>query len=258
MPIKTDRSDFKIQKEHLEKKKRTFRIHRKRGTRIIYMGASAVAISKEKRKSAIKDKELNKEVINLIANVAKNINKFIVESGFDIEEVEERHGSTWTNRELYEALEDRTKFYYIDISHCFWRISFLKGYISEYMYNSILQKPHLKTYRNMALACIKAPEEVDYYDEGVHILTISEDKSLHARVYDNIRFTSYNLMGDITSAVGAAHVVGYRTDGIMVLPDFRDDVIHEILSKDFNCNVFEVEKVDDYYYRYEDGTKKHL
>lgn len=258
MAIKSDRKDFKVKKELLEQKRKTFRIHKKRGTQMIYMGATTVAISKEKKKSSIKDKNLNKEVVNLIANVSKNVNKFITESGCDVEKVPENHGSTWTNNEMYECLEEGTKFYYIDIRHCFWRIAYLKGYISKYMYESILDKPHLKTYRNMALACVVAPVEVDYYVNGKCILSIQEDKSLHRVVYDNIRFTAYNLMGEITSAIGAEHVVGYRTDGIMVLPDFRDEVIHLILEQDFDCNVFEVEKIDDYYYRYEDGTEKHI
>lgn len=258
MAIKSSQSDFKTKKEHLEQKRKTFRIQKKRGTQMIYMGSTTVAISKEKKKNSIKDKTLNKEVVNLIANVAKNVNKFIVDSGYIIEPVIEKHGSTWTNNELYESLEDGTKFYYIDISHCFWRIAYLNKYISESMYKSVLDKPHLKTYRNMALACIFAPIEVDYYVNGKCTLSITEDKTLHRIIYDNIRFTAYNLMGEITSNIGAENIVGYRTDGIMVLPEFRDEVIHLILEKHFDCNVHLIEKISDYFYRYEDGTEKHI
>ena len=126
------------------------------------------------------------------------------------------------------------------------------------MYESILEKPHLKTYRNMALACIVAPASRDYYINGEKVLEIEEDKNLHRLIYDNIRFTCYNLMGDIASVVGEEYVIGYRTDGIMVLPEKREEVISLIQEQDFMCTEKKIIKVDDYFYKYEDGTEKHI
>lgn len=251
-------ADFEIQVAQFTKRKKTFCVHKKRGTKVMYFGEDAVAISKQKKKKSITDKALNREVVNLIANVAKNINAFIVSSNFSFDIEEERHSSTWTNRELYKTLQEGKEFYYIDIAHCFWRIAFLKGYISQSMYKSILKKPHLKTYRNMALACVIAPSSRDYYIRGVKTMSIEEDKTLQRLIYDNIRFTCYNLMGDIVSAIGEQYVIGYRTDGILVLPEKKDAVIQMIIEQDFKCTEKKMTKVDDSFYQHSNGTKKHL
>jgi hypothetical protein len=256
MPTKSEKSDFDAQKETFIKRQKTFHIHKKRGTETMHMSDNMVAMYKSSKRK--KDKSLNKEIINLIANVAKNVNSFIRKSNCQFEIEEERHSSTWTNRDLYDELDEGEIFYYIDVKHCFWRIAFLKGYISKRMYESILDKPHLKTYRNMALACIIAPASREYYVRGRHVITIEEDKTLHRLIYDNIRFTAYNLMGDIAAVIGDAYVIGYRTDGILVLPDMKDEVVSLIEEQDYMCEVKKIIKIDDEFYRYEDGTRKHL
>jgi len=65
-------------------------------------------------------------------------------------------------------------------------------------------------------------------------------------------------MGDIASVVGEEYVIGYRTDGIMVLPEKREEVISLIQEQDFMCTEKKIIKVDDYFYKYEDGTEKHI
>lgn len=258
MAVSILKNDFNSQKEWLINKRKNFSIHHKRGTKMVYVKDSAVAIQKTRNSKAVKDDKLNKEIINLIANVSKNINNFCVKSNFEIESEEERHSSTWSNRDLYESLDVGTEFYYIDIAHCFWRIAYLKGYITPTMYESILGKPHLKTYRNMALACIVAPSSRDYYVHGEKILSVTEDRTLQRIIYDNIRFSCYNLMGDITTAIGQELVIGYRTDGIMVLPEAKNEVIQLIMEQDFHCTEKKIIKSDNYFYKYLDGTQKHF
>ncbi len=258
MATSVSSSDFAAQKEQFITRKKTFCIRKKRGTKMMYLGKDAVSVHKDKKKKSIKDKALNKEIVNLIANVAKNINKFLVQSDFQFEVEEERHSSTWTNRELYRMLKDGQEFYYIDIAHCFWRIAFLRKYISKSMYKSVLKKPHLKIYRNMALACIIATESAEYYIKGEKVLVVEEDKGLHRMIYDNIRFTCYNLMGDIVSSIGQEFIIGYRTDGILVLPEKKDDVIQMIMEQDFECTEKKIKKIDDYFYENASGVKKHL
>lgn len=256
METNNGRSNFKAYVDSFIAKKKNFHIHRKRGNESMHVNDNTVAIYKSGKRK--KNKQLDKEVVNLIANVSKNINNFCVKNQFDFEIEKERHTSIWSNHDLFFELDEGEIFYYIDIKHCFWRIAFLKGYISENMYKSILEKPHLKTYRNMALACIVAPASRDYYVNGEKVLGIEEDKTMHRLIYDNIRFTCYNLMGDIAAAVGEKYVIGYRTDGIMVLPEKKDEVISLIKEQDFMCTDKRIIKVDDSYYKYENGTLKHF
>jgi hypothetical protein len=93
----------------------------------------------------------------------------------------------------------------------------LNGYISESYYNKILKDPELKLYRNMALSCIIAPRIIDYYENGSYRHTIQEDTQVYQDIYENIRFTAWNLFGKLCfEKIGKENTIGYFTDGIMV------------------------------------------
>ena len=40
-------------------------------------------------------------------------------------------------RLLFDSLPIGTRFYYADVKQCYWRIAYLKGYISEYFYKKV-------------------------------------------------------------------------------------------------------------------------
>ena len=190
--------------------KRTFIVEKKRNVRCVYYRNKAVCMNKNPNAVTDKDKKKqNQNINNLFATVHKSINRYIVEQDFDVPKVKSNNSSTWSNREMWRELEAGETFYYIDVSHCFWRIAFLNGCISERVYKNILEKPDLKVFRNMALACIIAPRVREYYINGVRVNEISEDRSLHRRVYDNIRFTAYNLMGDCRALI-PEYCFGFR------------------------------------------------
>ena len=117
METSTERSEFKSYVDSYIQKKRNFHVHKKRGNKSMHMNDNTIAVFKAGKRK--KDKKLNKEIINLIANVAKNINGFCVKSQFEFEIEEERHTSMWSNHELFKELDEGEIFYYIDIKHCF-------------------------------------------------------------------------------------------------------------------------------------------
>ncbi len=258
MAVSLIKDNFSTQEKFLTDNRKSFYIHHKRGVKTIYFGGKAVAVSNDKKNKVKRKKLLDREIVNLIANVSKSVNNFIVKSNFEVEPEQQMHPSTWTNNDLYYQMPKGTEFIYIDISHCFWRIAYLKKYISKRMYQSVLEKPHLKTYRNMALACIVSDSWREYIIRGDKRFTIYEDRTIHRTVYDNIRFTCYNLMGDISDMIGRDNVIGYRTDGIIVIPSVKDDVIQLIKDHDFECTEKKITKMDDFYYLTNKGAKKHI
>jgi hypothetical protein len=156
----------------------------------------------------------------LFANVKKSINKFIIKNNCEIPKIEKEYDSTFTNRLLFDSLPIGTNFYYLDVKHCYWRIAYLNGYISENYYKKILENPDLKIYRNMALSCIIAPKSVEYYENGELINVITEDTGIYHTIYENIRFKAWNIFGSLCfEKIGKEKTIGYYTDGIMVLSD---------------------------------------
>ncbi len=235
--------------DSLSKQRRTFIIENKRKVNSILISGKTSILDKGKPK-ATKNKKKNREVVNLISQVAKNVNQYIVNNGLKVRAVKSRHSSTYTNRKLYKDLAEGERFFYVDISHCFWRIAYLKKYISKQLYENTLKKEEFKTFRNIALACIVAPRSRKYYVFGKFMCEISEWKDFHQRIYDNIRFTAYNLMGDLRADINR-YCIAYRTDGIMITdnPKIVKRVKEIIERKGFSCKVTECFKVDDMYYQ---------
>lgn len=229
--------------------KKTFIVENKRKVNSILIRNKAKILNKGKE-TKVKNKKKNREVINLFSQVAKNVNQYIVNNGLKVRAVKSRHSSTYTNRKLYREMAEGERFFYVDISHCFWRIAYLKKYITKQLYENTLQKEEFKVYRNIALACIVAPRTRRYYVLGKFMGEISEWKVLHQRIYDNIRFTAYNLMGDLRAETNR-YCIGYRTDGIMITdnPKIVKRVKETIERKGFSCKVTECFKVDDMYYQ---------
>lgn len=207
---------------NLKKRKKTFNIEKKRSELNVVISGKKIAKFKNKNAVESVDKKDNKSILNIFSSVKKSINRYIIDNDFKISSVDKKHESSFTNRRLFDSLPYGTEFYYVDVKHCYWRIAYLNGYISEYYYNKVLENPDLKIFRNMALACIIAPKKVEYYIDGKHIWTIQEDTRLYEKIYENIRFTSWNIFGQLTyKKIGTDKTIGYFTDGIMI---FKEDL----------------------------------
>lgn len=216
--------DLKQFKQNLLQRKVPFTIERKRNE-IIFV-SNGKKIAKANSKNTVNSKTEEKgNILNLFANVKKSINKYIIKNNFDIKPTQKLHDSSFTNRILFDSLPKGFVFYYVDVKHCYWRIAYLNGYISENYYKKILLKPDLKIYRNMALSCIIAPKTVEYYEGGELINIIEEDTTIYQTIYENIRFKAWNIFGTLCfDKIGKEKTIGYYTDGIMILSEDLDKV----------------------------------
>jgi hypothetical protein len=218
--LELDFDNLKQFKKNLLARKVPFTIERKRNEVIFISNGKRIAKAESKNTLSHAKSEETRNILSLFANVKKSINKHLILKGFEINQVEKKYDSTFSNRLLFDSLPNGTSFYYIDVKHCYWRIAFLNGYISENYYKKILLNPDLKIYRNMALSCIIAPKSVEYYENGKLINVIEEDTGIYHTIYENIRFKAWNLFGSLCfEKVGKEKTIGYYTDGIMVLTD---------------------------------------
>jgi hypothetical protein len=237
--------------------KKTFIVERKRSIKTIIIGSKYIIL--QRNKNQLKNQKVKKsKITSLFAQVAKCVNAYIIKSGLTVKKVKQKSTSSYTNRRKYREMKDNAKFYYVDIAHCYWRVAFLQNYISENLYKTVLNTADLKLYRNMALACIVAPKGREYYIRGVKVMEIYEDKSLHRIIYDNIRFTAYNLMETIKREVGE-HCIAYRTDGIMVDSKKGLEMVKKLIKENnFDYTVTECTKIDELSYKYGDSKTKKM
>jgi hypothetical protein len=254
-PIDEETFDFYV--NSFEQQKRKFIIEEKRTFKKLLMRGKTIFLCKGKANP--KKKEMTRDektkFFTLSGMVVKSVNSFLIKNNFEVEKIEGRYGSSWVNRKKYQALKEGAKFYYIDMSHCFWRIAYMKGYITERLYLSILSQPEMKQFRNMSLACIVAPVSRKYFDNGKKINEIYEDKRLHTIIYNNIRFTAYNLIGDIQRYLPES-VISYKTDAVIVQKSGLAKVKKIFKDSGFDYTITECFKQDEIYYFYDEKLKK--
>ncbi len=253
---KVDKETFDFYVESFSKQKRKFVIEEKRSFKKLMMrGKTVLSYEKKEKEEEKMNKEQRGQFFSLLGQVSKSATKYIIDNNFEVEKVPSNNGAVWVNRKKYREMKDGAKFYYVDASHCFWRIAFMLGYISERLYLSVLKKPELKPYRQMSLSCLVAPKGRKYFNEGLQILEIFEDKRLYATIYNNIRFTSYNLMGYAKEVLGDS-IIAYKTDGVMVQKKGLAKAKKVFKDNGFDFTITECFKIDELFFDYDGDRKK--
>lgn len=242
--LKLNNKDLKTYIDNLSKRKKNFTVERKRGERNVVLNGKRVAKLNRRNSIAYLDKDESKEILSLFASVKKSVNRKIKEKNFDIPVIKKKYNSVFANRPLFDSLPMGAEFYYVDVKHCYWRIAYLQGYITEYYYDKVLEKPDLKLYRNMALSCIIAPKQKEYYIGGQKTHTITEEMSVYDTVYSNIRHYAWNIFGRLCfEKIGKDRCLGYFTDGIMVFGDDMKPVKTTLARHKLQHRIIRCEKV---------------
>ena len=240
---------------NLCKRGKTFYTETKRDTNGLYIDNRLIILNKNQRKRFTEDKKQLKSMVNIFAQVQKSINTHLKQVQFEVPVVEQRFSSSKNNSKKWNNMAEGEIFYYVDVNHCYWRIAFLKGYINKNLYTKVLANDKLKTARNMSLSLIVAPKKRKYYLNGKFSHDITEDKTMFQTIYSNIRFISYNLMGDAME-LAKGSFIGYRTDGIMISKRAVKKVTEFLEDKGFNFTVVECCKLDNNHYLYNNKDKK--
>ncbi|MEI7510281.1 MAG: hypothetical protein WCJ62_12565 [Flavobacterium sp.] len=116
-----------------------------------------------------------------------------------------------------------------DLDHAFWRIAYIKNYISKRTYNYGLNK-EAKALRLATLSVLGREKAFDKYVEGEFIekvITKKLDPHLHS-VYKDIRFSCYYMMYELSLLLGDEFDC-WRTDCIY----YRDTVANRKIVHDY-------------------------
>ena len=241
--LEFETKDLEIYKSNLCKRKKTFQIEYKRSDRHISVNGKKVAKLKQRNSISPLLKDDSKKVLNLFASVKKSVNGYLVKNDFTFKKINKKYNSSFRNSILFKSMPEGSKFVYVDVKHCYWRIAFLMGYISPYFYEKIVTSPNMKLWRNMALSCIIAPRKVEYFKDGESIGVITEDTSLYEQVYENIRFYAWNIFGRLCfEKIGKEKCIGYFTDGIMVFPEDLSKVKTSLARNKLQYRIIHCEK----------------
>jgi hypothetical protein len=158
----------------------------------------------------------SKKARKLMASVRSSVTRYIKKVNFEVPVIRKEYPVVFTNRLFWESIPANTEFYIIDARHCYWRIAFLQNYIGKNLYEKYAEDQEMKTVKNISLAVLNSIHKYEYYYKDQKIHEVESDLTLYNRVYNNIRYSSYNLCGRIRNDLDDA-CFAYRTDGVFIL-----------------------------------------
>lgn len=87
----------------------------------------------------------------------------------------------------------------VDLNHAYWRVAFLKGYITEKTYLKGLGSDKYKPIRLSALSTLGRSKTYDVYEKGEFVLQeVSKPNQDLIDLYNDIRYTTFSIMKEIS------------------------------------------------------------
>tara|TARA_Y100001937_G_C7133368_1_gene338706 strand:- start:2413 stop:3138 length:726 start_codon:yes stop_codon:yes gene_type:complete len=172
----------------------------------------------------------------LFRMVNNDIKKFLEENG-RIEPYHEMPTNYYNSN--YDV--ENTKTIGVDINNAYWKVAFLKGYISKKTYNKGLSKNDLKSVRLSTLSSLGKEKVYQVYEKGLykHDEVHRYDKALQD-IYNDIRFCTYAVMYECAEELGDDFYC-WKTDCINFkdTQENRKKVMDLIESYDLECKIEE-------------------
>lgn len=197
----------------------------------------------------------SKKARKLMRLVRSSVTRYIKKNNLSVTEIKKEYPVVFTNRLFWESIPDGTEFYIIDAKHCYWRIAYLQNYIGETLYKNYAEDKEMKMVRNISLAILNSYHKKEYYREGEKLIEVECDISLYSRVYNNIRYFSYNLCGQIRNALDDA-CFAYRTDGVFLLKPGLTRAKKIFEANNLLYKIEKCVKIDNKTYSVSDGELK--
>lgn len=164
-----------------------------------------------------------------------------------------RYATNQKDRDKIKKLPQGYSFLATDLKHAYWRVAYINGYISEYLYQKC-NREEFKLERNKALACVSSMDKVITYEKGVKVKEELIGNDELRRMYSHIRNCTYKIMNDCKEAIGDGFIM-YKTDCIFYDKKYKKKV-EEIMTK--NNLLFETDEcqnINSKYFIYDGETK---
>ena len=242
-------------------------IDQKRDTRILVVDNKKIAKTNSEINKMGKENRIEPIALGLLSSVKRSFSTYLSKHLDDLIPDETReytfravpklNSPIYTNRAIFNQINLKDEFFIVDLRHAYWRIAYLKGYISDKLYaaHTSNKENGTKLWRNMALACTIAHKKRIYYIDGEPILEVSEVCKPYETMYQNIRHTCYNAVGDVQRAL-QKQVFALRTDAVFVTAEGLEKAKKMLYNRGFLCVVIKCVKISETMYRKENDEVK--
>lgn len=181
-------------------------------------------------------------------------NSSIIRDVFDklpISNMKFKHAEFKTKDDFIEM--NKGLFVNIDFEHFYFQIQKHLGYISTDFYNA-WSFYRAKDIRNVMINLLAKEPTKFYYDKDGNIIwRIVCNNHINRRKADNIRSFAHNTLIAIIKKLDSEIVISYNTDGIAILPEYKNKVLVLFAKTSFSCMTTYNYKVSQNSY-YKDGV----
>lgn len=185
------------------------------------------------------NKNFPKNKLFLFRVVNDDVKKFIDENPFI--DLPPQQPTQYYNLEYDENIGKITG---TDLDHAYWRIAYVKGYISKKTYLRGIEDNDAKTIRLATLGNLGREDKFDRYENGEFVETYvhrAENKAMK-KIYKDIRYTCYYMMFQLSVLLKddfeswATDCIYYRDspENRKIVHDFFD--MHNMLYKQLTYN----------------------
>lgn len=131
--------------------------------------------------------------------------------------IEAKHSTTGRDHKAFKEIKDGEAFYSVDINHAYFQVLRKLGYITEEFYDLYKDQEQYKQAFIFACSWLESKAKVYSYRMGILMKVIDKSKSEKGLkvIYDNVRHTVQNLLGEIYEQIGSG-AVAYLTDEIFI------------------------------------------
>ena len=184
--------------------------------------ASNPSITTKNKKEETKKK---RQEIAFYGQVKRQINNFIKKQDYNIRPIENTHPvREKTNK--HEDIKIGDRFLSVDIRNCYWQLMYKFGYINENLFEKYNLNEDYKKQMLMSLTItVSVKTKQFYFDTFIpHTpdLEVDCENQIYQVLFDNVRYTTYNIMGDIANNVLGGDFINYNTDGIYIKLDKKE------------------------------------
>ena len=208
-------SDFSIIKQNLISRKCTFYVEKKANNHKIIFDRKIQSTFYSKA-SQVDRYFKDKTKVGVISRVHKEIERYVKSKGLQVDKVNPVHQPILKEFKAFRELENGTKLVIVDIKHAYWRVAYLLGYIGKELYKKYADAEDYKLARNIGLSTLVSKKHRELYINGKLIYDIECMNRQNSIIYENIRHTTYNYIGELHEQLGV-YSFGYRTDGLLAL-----------------------------------------
>lgn len=153
-------------------------------------------------------------------------------------------GETYFTNNLFTSeyvLSGGTDVSLVDINHCYWRIAFLDGIITEKTYLKYINE---KDARLVAIGNLNKTKMYEYSDGGGNVTAWVESQET-AWLWDYIVYRAYKIVNEVKESLGGK-IFSYITDGIYMPPEYCERAMLVLKGLDMNSKIENYKIVGSY------------